>query len=120
MRPWPELFLYRIDTTLVILPSTAFIASGHMRFPTSRRLAIHGVIPAHLIADGVVRGVGICDARACVLFAPRTSSIVFNPSAGAITDHSQSANGIFPTKSPGSTRPVPTVESRYSFYEMPE
>ena len=31
---------------------------------------------------------------ACVLFVSSRSRIVFNPSAGAITDHSQSANDI--------------------------
>ena len=32
----------------------------------------------------------------CVLFASSMSGIVFNPSAGAITDHSQSAKDIDP------------------------
>ena len=32
----------------------------------------------------------------CVLFVCSRSDIVFNPSAGAITDHSQSANDIDP------------------------
>ena len=32
----------------------------------------------------------------CVLFVPSTSGIVFNPSAGAITDYSQSAKDIDP------------------------
>ena len=31
----------------------------------------------------------------CVLFVSRRSGIVFNPSAGAITDHSQSAKDIY-------------------------
>ena len=35
--------------------------------------------------------------RCCVLtVVPRRSGIVFNPSAGAITDHSQSAKDIDP------------------------
>lgn len=107
MRPWPELFLYRIDTTLVILPSTAFIASGHMRFPTSRRLAIHGVIPAHLIADGVVRGVGICDARACVycLYLARRVSFSTRASAQSQTTANQ-RTAYFRLK-------VPVLRGRY-------
>ena len=32
----------------------------------------------------------------CVLFVSSRSDIVFNPSAGAITDHSQSAKDIDP------------------------
>ena len=32
----------------------------------------------------------------CVLFVSSRSGIVFNPSAGAITDHSQSAKDIGP------------------------
>ena len=32
----------------------------------------------------------------CVLFVSSRSGIVFNPSAGAITDHSQSAKDIDP------------------------
>ena len=32
----------------------------------------------------------------CVLFVSSTSGIVFNPSAGAITDYSQSAKDIDP------------------------
>ena len=38
--------------------------------------------------------VGICDACVCILFVSSRSGIVFNPSAGAITDHSQSAKVI--------------------------
>ena len=36
----------------------------------------------------------------CVLFVSSRSGIVFNPSAGAITDHSQSVQDIEPFKSP--------------------
>ena len=45
----------------------------------------------------VVEG-GICDARVCVcvLFVSSRSGIVFNTSAGAITDHSQSAKDTDP------------------------
>ena len=32
----------------------------------------------------------------CVLFVSSRSGIVFNPSAGAITDHRQSAKNIYP------------------------
>ena len=57
---------------------------------------------------------GICDAAmpVCVLFVSR-SGIVFNPSAGAITDHSQSAKDIDPyfksqlyVEDPGHRKPV--------------
>ena len=45
--------------------------------------------------------VGICDVPVRVLFVSSRSGIVFNPSAGAITDHSQSAKdtaGIYFTE----------------------
>ena len=49
----------------------------------------------------------------CVLFVSSRSDIVFNPSAGAITDHSQSANDIDPyfksqlyVEDPGHRKPV--------------
>ena len=50
---------------------------------------------------------------ACVLFVSSRSGIVFNPNAGAITDHSQSAMDIDPyfkfelyVKDPGHRKPV--------------
>ena len=49
------------------------------------------------VVTGVWCGeVGICDARVCVLFVSSRLGIVFNPNAGAITDHSQSAKDIDP------------------------
>ena len=49
----------------------------------------------------------------CVLFFSNRSGIVFNPSAGAITDHSQSAKDIDPyfksqlyVEDPGHRKPV--------------
>ena len=39
---------------------------------------------------------GICDARVFTAFVSSRSGIVFNPSAGAITDNSQSAKDIDP------------------------
>ena len=49
----------------------------------------------------------------CVLFVSSRSGIVFNPSAGAITDHSQSAKDIDPyfksqlyVEDPGHRKPV--------------
>ena len=49
----------------------------------------------------------------CVLFVSSWSGIVFNPSAGAITDHSQSAKDIEPyfksqlyVDDPGHRKPV--------------
>ena len=50
---------------------------------------------AHAVAGVWCGEVGICDV-ACVLFLSSRSGIVFNPSAGAITDHSQSAKDIDP------------------------
>ena len=54
----------------------------------------------------------------CVLFVSSRSGIVFNPSAGAITDHSQSAKDIDPFLSPSSMWRTPATESRYLFYRM--
>ena len=49
----------------------------------------------------------------CVLFVSSRSGIVFNPSAGVFTDHSQSANDIDPyfksqlyVENPGNTKPI--------------
>ena len=35
-----------------------------------------------------------CAVRVCVLFVSSSSGIVFNPSAGSVTDHSQLAKDI--------------------------
>ena len=57
--------------------------------------------------------VGICVAGVCVLFVSNRSGIVFNSSAGAITDYSQSAKDIDPyyksqlyVEDPGHRKPV--------------
>ena len=60
---------------------------------TCHRRDIHGVFLAQVLAEGVLCGVGICDALVCTV---RVYHIVypFNPSTGAITDHCQSAKNI--------------------------
>ena len=59
----------------------------------------------------------MCDAR-CVLFVSSRSGIVFNPSTGAIIDHSQSAKDIDPyfksklyVKDPSHRKPVPILSN---------
>ena len=52
----------------------------------------------------------------CVPFESSRSDIVFNPSAGAMTDHSQSAKDINPYFK--SQLYVEDTESRYSLYRM--
>ena len=53
----------------------------------------------------------------CVLFVSIRSVIVFNPSAGAITDPSRSAKDIDPYfKSQLYVWRIPATESQYSFY----
>ena len=49
----------------------------------------------------------------CILFVSSRSDVVFNQSAGTITDHSQSAKDIYPyfksqlyVKDPGHRKPV--------------
>ena len=49
----------------------------------------------------------------CVLFVSSRSDIIFNPNAGATTDHSQSAKDIYPyfksqlyVEDPGHRKPV--------------
>ena len=68
--------------------------SNHVIFAASRS------VPYMAYITHVVTGVWCVKwANAmpvCVLFVSRRSSIVFNPSAGAITDHSQSAKDIDP------------------------
>ena len=54
----------------------------------------------------------------CVLFVFSRSGIVFNPSAGAITDYSQSAKGRDPYFKSQLYVRTPTTESRYSFYRI--
>ena len=68
---------------------------------------------AHVVTGVWCVEVDICDARVCLLFVPSRSGIVFNPSAGAITDHSQSAKDIDPyfksqlyVEDPGHRKPV--------------
>ena len=66
------------------------------------------------VVTGVWYGeVGICDACVCVLFVSSMSGIVFNPTAGAISDYSQSANDIDPyfksqlyVEDPGHRTPI--------------
>ena len=52
----------------------------------------------------------------CVLFVSSTSGIVFNPSAVAITNHSQPAKGVNPYFK--FQLYVKKTESRYTFYRM--
>ena len=54
----------------------------------------------------------------CVLFVSSRSNITFNPSAGAITDHSQSAKDIDSYFKSQLHVEVLATESRYSFYRM--
>ena len=49
---------------------------------------------SHVVTEVWCGEVGICDDRVCVLFVSSRSDIVFNSSASAITDHSQSAKDI--------------------------
>ena len=82
-----------------------------MIFAASRIVSYMAYI-AH-VTTGVWCGeMGICDARVCTFVSSR-SGIVFNPSAGAITDHSQSAKDIDPyfksqlyVEDPGYRKPV--------------
>ena len=67
---------------------------------------------AHVVTGVWCGEVGICDARVW-LFVSNRSGIVFNPRAGVITDHSQSAKDIdlyfksqFYVKDPGHRKPV--------------
>ena len=67
---------------------------------------------AHEVTGVLCREVDICDARVCA-FVSSKSGIVFNPSAGAIIDHSQSAKEIDPyfksqlhVEDPGHQKPV--------------
>ena len=68
---------------------------------------------AHVVTGMWCGEMGICDARLCVLFVSSRSGIVFNPSADAITDYSQSAKDIDPyfksqfyVVDPGHRKPV--------------
>ena len=54
----------------------------------------------------------------CALFVSSRSGIVFSPSAGAITDHSQSAKDIDPYFKSQLYVEDPATESRYSFYRI--
>ena len=67
---------------------------------------------AHVVTGVWCGEVDICDA-VCVLFVSSRSGIVFNPSAGAITDHCHSAKDIDPyfksqlyVEDPGHRKPV--------------
>ena len=56
----------------------------------------------------------------CVCCVSSRSGIVFNPSAGAITDHSQSAKDIDPHFRSQLYVENPATESRYSITEWAE
>ena len=53
-----------------------------------------------------------------VLFMSSTLGIVFNPSAGVITDHSQLANDIYPYLKSQLYFEALDTERQYSFYRM--
>ena len=72
---------------------------------------------AHVVTGVWCGGVDMCDAR-CVLFVSSRSGIVFNPSTGAIIDHSQSATDIDPyfksklyVKDLSHRKPVPILSN---------
>ena len=82
-----------------------------MIFPASRSVLYMAYI-AHIVTGVWCGEVGICDARACTFVSSR-SGIVFNPSAGAITDRRQSAKDVDPyfksllyVEDPGHRKPV--------------
>ena len=54
----------------------------------------------------------------CVLFVSSTSGIIFIPSAGALTDHTQSAKDIDLYLKSKLYVEDPATESRYSFYRV--
>ena len=58
------------------------MASGHL-FPTSRRCDVHGVILVHVITEGVVRGVGTCDARVRTVCVQHVGWVSFSTRAPA-------------------------------------
>ena len=66
--------------------------SNHKICAASRSLPYMAYI-AHVVTGVWCSEVDICDS-VCALFVSSRSGIVFNPSAGAITDHSQSAKDI--------------------------
>ena len=73
---------------------------------------------AHVVTGVWCSDVGICDARVCIVFVSSRLGIVFNPSAGSITDHSHSAKDIDPYFKSQLYMDDPGSESRYSVYQM--
>ena len=78
---------------------------------------------AHIVTGVWCGEMGIYDARlcVCVLFMSSRSGIVFNMSAGAITDHSQSAKDVDPyfkaqlyEEDPGHRKPILNLPNRLS------
>ena len=69
---------------------------------------------ANVVTGGWCSDVGICDARVCTVFVSSRSGIVFNPSAGSITDHIQSAKDIDPHIKSQLYVEDSGTESRYS------
>ena len=82
-----------------------------MIFAASRNVPYMAYI-AHVVTRVWCGEVGICDTRVCAVVSSRLG-IVFNSSAGVITDHSQSAKDIDPyfkfhlyVEIPGHRKPV--------------
>ena len=71
---------------------------------------------SHVVTGVWCDEVGICDDRVCVLFVFSRSSIVFNLSSSAITDHNQSAKYIDPYFKFKLYAEDPAAERRYKFY----
>ena len=73
---------------------------------------------AHVVTGVWCSDVGICDARVCTVFVSSRSVIVFNPSAGSITDHSQSAKDRDPYFKSQLYVEDPGTDNRYSVYRI--
>ena len=54
----------------------------------------------------------------CVMLVSSRSDVVFNPSAGAVTDHSQLAKNIDPNFKFQLYVEDPATEKQYSFYRI--
>ena len=79
--------------------------------------ALHGV-HSPCSHRSVVHWCGHMRCPCVYCFVSSRSGIIFNPSAGAITDHSQSAKDIDPYFKSQLYVEGPATESRYSVYQM--
>ena len=104
-----------INPLLLVLNLAYFSPNNHCDFVCTSRSVSYTAYIARVVPCSVqLRWTSAM--RVCVLFVSSISGIVLNPSASAITDHSQSAKNMNLYFESSSMWKTPAIESRYLFH----